>query len=362
MPRNNPKINSMKMNVWIDMDNSPHVPLLLPFIKYLESREYTIFITARDYAQTLELLNREGILFKKIGIHTARSKVFKIMELLYRATRLVLFAKKKKISFALNHGSRAQAVACKILGIPCYIGMDYEHTESIIFAACAAKIWIPELLFPKALPVIGINKDQVITYKGIKEQFYLKDFVPDLLFKEKLGIPADKVFIVLRPPAEMANYHDSRSEELLEVMIQKLIATKDVYTICTPRTNYNKCKLKKYESTYFKVLEKAVDGKNLVYYADTMISGGGTMNREAAFFGAHVYSIFSGRKPMLDLELQRLGLLSFISSAEECNAIQFIKKMPVRTAFFHTEENQLEQIVNAIIQDVKIRPESKTTG
>ena len=113
------------------------------------------------------------------------------------------------------------------------------------------------------------------------------------------------------------------------------------------------CKLKKYESAYFKVIEKAVDGKNLAYYADTMISGGGTMNREAAFFGAHVYSIFSGRKPMLDLELQNLGLLSFISSAEECNAIQFKKKLPVKTGFFNSEENQLEQLLNTIIQNVR---------
>ena len=341
------------MNVWIDMDNSPHVPLLLPFIKDLEAREYSIFITARDYAQTLELLNNEDISFKKIGKHTGGNKIAKVIGLLYRVSKLVLFAKRKKFSFAINHGSRAQAVACKILGIPCYIGMDYEHTESKIFAACATKVWIPEVLYPESLPFIGISNNQVITYKGIKEQFYLQGFVSDPLFKEKLGIPADKVFVVLRPPAETANYHDARSEGLLDIIVQKLISAKDIYTICTPRTNDQKCKLKKYESAYFKVIEKAVDGKNLAYYADTMISGGGTMNREAAFFGAHVYSIFSGRKPMLDLELQTLGLLSFISSAEDCDAIQFIKKVPVKTSFFHSEENQLELLLDTIMQNVK---------
>jgi uncharacterized protein len=342
------------MNVWLDMDNSPHVPLLLPFIKDLEARGYSIFITARDYAQTLELLTNEGIFFKKIGKHSGGNKVAKVMGLLYRVSKLVLFAKKKKFAFAINHGSRAHSLACKILRIPCFIGMDYEHTESRIFAACATKIWIPELLFPKALPAIGISKDRVITYKGIKEQFYLKDFVPDPLFKEKLGIPADEVFVILRPPAEMANYHDPRSEKMLEVIIQKLLATKNIYIICTPRTNDQKCKLKKYESAYFKVLEKSVDGKNLVFYADTMISGGGTMNREAAFFGAHVYSIFSGKKPMLDMELQKLGLLSFISQAEDCDTIRFEKKRPLTSRFFNTETNQLTKLLDTIISNVKI--------
>jgi predicted glycosyltransferase len=341
------------MNVWIDMDNSPHVPLLLPFIKSLEARGCTIFITARDYAQTLELLNNEEVSFTKIGKHAGANKMAKVIGLLSRTSKLLFYAKKKKIAFAINHGSRGQAMACKILGIPCYIGMDYEHTESKIFTACAAKIWIPELLFPAALPFIGISYDRALTYKGIKEQFYLKDFVSDHLFKEKHGIPVDKVLVVLRPPAEMANYHDHKSEALLENIIQDLINRKDIYTICTPRTKAQRLKLKRYESAFFKVLEKAIDGKNLVYYADTMISGGGTMNREAAFFGAHVYSIFSGKKPMLDIALQRMGLLSFIASAKDCNAIQFKRKSNVRDPYFNSESDQLEILLDGIIQNVK---------
>ena len=174
--------------------------------------------------------------------------------------------------------------------------MDYEHTESMIFSSCATKIWIPELLYPESLPFIGVPKERVITYKGIKEQLYLKSFKADPLFKEKLGIPASKILVVLRPPADTANYHDSKSEALFKNIIQNLANREDVYTICIPRTKGQKEKLKQHESAFFKIPEKALDGKNLVYYADTMISGGGTMNREAAFFGAHVYSIFSGKE------------------------------------------------------------------
>ncbi len=346
------------MNVWIDMDNSPHVPLLLPFIKSLEVKGYTIFITARDYAQTIELLTNEGAEFKKIGKHGGGNKFFKIIELISRSIRLMFYARKKKMTFAISHGSRAQALACKILKIPCYIGMDYEHTESRIFSACAAKIWIPELLYPRSLPFIGINSNKVITYKGIKEQFYLQNFIPDKCFYEKIGIPADKVLVVLRPPALTANYHNKKSEEFLDLILKRLAATHNVYTICTPRTIDQRARLKKYESISFRVIDYAMDGKNLVYYADAMISGGGTMNREAAFFGARVYSIFSGKKPMLDLELQNLGLLSFINSEEDCNTIQFQKKKPIKSTFFQSGEDQLEKLIDTITLNLKQKKQS----
>lgn len=341
------------MIVWIDMDNSPHVPLLLPFINNLEAKGHNVLISARDYAQTVELLRQENIEFKKIGKHAGPNKIAKVIGLLKRSIQLIAFARDKKIGFAISHGSRAQAIACKILKIPCFIGMDYEHTESRIFAICATKIWIPEILYPSSLPFIGVSEDRVLTYKGIKEQFYLKGFISDPLFKEKLGIPLDKILVALRPPADQANYHDGKSELLIEEIIQSLAAREDVYTICTPRTMDQRKKLKKYESTSFKVLESAVDGKNLAYYVDTMISGGGTMNREAAFFGAQVYSIFSGKKPMLDLELQKLGLLSFITSRKDCKNIQFKKKSIGWNTFEYNDATQLEQLIDIIIHHVK---------
>ena len=83
------------MNVWIDMDNSPHVPLLLPFARCLEARGYSVLITAREYAETLELLNNENVFFKRIGRHTGGNKIGKVIGLTGRVVKLLLFAKKK---------------------------------------------------------------------------------------------------------------------------------------------------------------------------------------------------------------------------------------------------------------------------
>ncbi len=65
---------------------------------------------------------------------------------------------------------------------------------------------------------------------------------------------------------------------------------------------------------------------NLVYYSDLVISGGGTMNREAAAMNTPVYSIFQGMRPSIDENLEKQGRLSFISSKDDLSKIVFKKK------------------------------------
>ena len=35
--------------IWIDLDNSPHVPLFLPIIAELRKRQFDVVITAREF-------------------------------------------------------------------------------------------------------------------------------------------------------------------------------------------------------------------------------------------------------------------------------------------------------------------------
>jgi hypothetical protein len=42
-----------KRAIWIDLDNSPHVPLFAPIIKHFREHGVSVLVTARDHAQTL---------------------------------------------------------------------------------------------------------------------------------------------------------------------------------------------------------------------------------------------------------------------------------------------------------------------
>src|ERR1035441_10057092 len=41
--------------IWIDLDNSPHVPFFAPIIDELEKSGYSVLVTARDCFQVCEL-------------------------------------------------------------------------------------------------------------------------------------------------------------------------------------------------------------------------------------------------------------------------------------------------------------------
>ena len=60
--------------------------------------------------------------------------------------------------------------------------------------------------------------------------------------------------------------------------------------------------------------KEAVDGLNLLWYSDLVVSGGGTMNREAAALAVPVYSIFRGKTGTVDRQLQSEGRMTLIES------------------------------------------------
>lgn len=315
--------------IWFDLDNSPHVPLFRPIFKELDNRKVEYIITARNFAQTKGLLEMWNINYNLIGRHGGKNKYKKIINLIERSFELRRFLndKKNSISLAVSHGSRTQVMASKMLGIKSLVMTDYEFTESKIFNMFAGSILIPGYIPDKRLSDAGFNLKKVGRYNGFKEELYLSSFSPDPNFRAKLKIDDDVFLVVIRPPGMVGNYHDSKSEEILIHALKYFNSKKNVVCLIVNRTEYEK----KFISSHFETnnnirfLESEVDGLQLLHSADVAISGGGTMNREAALLGTKTYSIFTGRKPYLDEYLAQQGRLTFINNPGEVESIQ-IKK------------------------------------
>ena len=63
------------VKVWIDMTASAHVLVFRPLIEIMRERGDEVEITAREYAQTLQLLELHGLEAEVIGKHGGRSRV-----------------------------------------------------------------------------------------------------------------------------------------------------------------------------------------------------------------------------------------------------------------------------------------------
>ncbi|HEY8563198.1 MAG TPA: DUF354 domain-containing protein [Pyrinomonadaceae bacterium] len=352
----------MKKAVWIDVDNSPHVPLFAPLIKHYRAAGTKVVLTARNHAQTIELLENAGFggSFEIIGKHYGKNKFNKIRGLLARAKELASYVKKhKNIKVAVSHGSRSMVLAARWLKIPVLTMYDYEFTETTIFNRFSDQVLVPDRIPDETLDEIRLPAKKRVKYNGLKEELYLNYFQPDENFwrdfteSNNLNIPNDVILIALRPPATTANYHNEESEHLLRALLRYFLGDEKTFTVILPRTDEQRIEIEelivrlKLDATRCFLVEKAISGLDLALRADLLVSGGGTMNREAVLLGTPVYSIFAGRQGALDRAMERDGLMTFIRRPEDVSRIWLEKKSAARKiALTDRVESRVKEQIN----------------
>ncbi len=304
--------------IWIDLENSPHVLFFNPIIKELEIRGYQVVVTARDYAQTVGLADLFHFRYKKIGRHFGKSKLLKIAGLLIRVLQLLPFLLKEKPAIALNHGSRSQALIAILAGLPVITTTDYEHGRKLPFVRSDF------LIVPEVMPEETIKKHskQIFKYPGIKEDVYVQSFRPDAGILKSLGIDNKEVIAVIRPPATMAHYHNPEAEKLFEEVIDYIGSHPDTRIVIVPRTKDQSIKIREMWPIFFEtgkiiIPEQVVDGLNLIWHSDMVLSGGGTMIREAAALGVPAYSFFRGAMGSIDKYLSETARLILLGSVKD---------------------------------------------
>jgi predicted glycosyltransferase len=294
------------------------VPFFLPIIDELKKRGFEIELTARDIYQVCQLLEFFNLKCKVIGGHYGKNKVLKVLGNCMRATQLVPTAAKFHADLAISHGSRAQVLVCKALGIPTIMMHDYEHSTKTGFIE-ADFVFMPDVIPDNAM---SSRPDQVFKYPGLKEDVYVPRFVPDPAILSHLGISQDQIVVTLRPPATEAHYHNPEAEQLFAEAIRFLSEDRMVRSVVLPRNMKQGEQLRQewadlISSGSMIIPTGPLDGLNLIWFSDLMISGGGTMNREAAALGVPVYSVFRGKIGAVDKYLVKNGRLTLIEDIKD---------------------------------------------
>ncbi len=221
------------MRVWIDLTNSPHVLVMRPVIELLRSDGHEVCVTARDFAQTLQLLDRFAIEHTAIGHHRGERLADKAIGLASRSTALVRWARvesrravaahpvgvlpsgadsRARFDIALGHGSNDISVAARLLRIPCSTTFDYEWAAVQHHVNCrlAQAVVVPDAIPPERLYRYGA-KGKIHAYAGLKEEYYLADFEPDEAVIAELAIDRERPLVVVRTPRRFRSITVSRT-------------------------------------------------------------------------------------------------------------------------------------------------------
>ncbi|UFS71091.1 DUF354 domain-containing protein [Geomonas sp. RF6] len=322
-------MQNTKTKVWIDLDNAPHVPFFAPIIRELKARGHGIWVTARGRYQVSELATMHGIEHTLIGKkHYGKNKVVKALGIVYRAVRLAVRLRREKPDIALSHGSRSQILAAKLSGIPVVVIIDYEHARKIPF------IKYDVLIIPEVIPDSAISAScftSLCKYQGIKEDVYIPGFQPSGQILQELGIDMKKVVVTVRPPATDAHYHNVESEKLFAHVVEWISGHPGAVMVVLPR---NKKQEKAVQERWPELIDggklvipkSALLGLNLIWHSDLVISGGGTMNREAAALGVPVYSIFRGETGSVDRYLAQERRMILIQNTDDVERLITLAK------------------------------------
>ena len=339
-----------KSHVWIDLGNSPHIPFFLAIARELKQEGSEIVWTARDYAQTVQLAKAAGLEPKVVGTHGGGSMAAKGKKFLTRTIELLAWARRQRFDIVLSHNSQEPLVVARLLGLQSVNMMDYEHhPANHLSFRMARNVFVPEAFPDSALQLFGAGGGKAWKYPGIKEDVYLADFQADPAFYgelEKLGISRSDILAIVRPHAPEALYHRKVENRLLDELLDRLAAYPNVKIILLPRKDYQGREIKERHPQENIINPPGVlDGPNLIAAADLVVSGGGTMIREAAALGVPAYTVFAGKSAAVDEYLLAEGRLKRLSAPNDLNLV-----LPVKKPFAKPRQHKelLRQIVDRI--------------
>jgi predicted glycosyltransferase len=304
------------VRVWIDLTAPAHVLVFRPLIQILRERDHEVEITARDYAQTVQLLELHGIEADVLGRHGGRSSLGKGRSLFSRLRALRGWARGRRFDIALAHGSHELTMTAHRLGISSTTTFDYEYAwlQHQLGCRAATRVVVPEAIPPERLERYGVGPEKLGRYEGLKEEYYLADFEPDPAVLSQWSIDPARTLVVVRTPPDVSLYH-RRSNPLFPHVLERLGRDETVHAIVVPRTPAQRDFVRDLGLPSVFVPDGAVDAQSLIAVSDLVVSAGGTMNREAVALGVPVYTTFGGRLGGVDEMLIRDGRLIPLSDA-----------------------------------------------
>jgi len=321
------------VRVWIDLTNSPHVLVMRPVIQRLRAQGHEVSVTARDFAQTIELCERFAIAHTQIGSHRGGRLLAKARGLASRSVALARWARGEAraaggrgFDIALGHGSNDVTLAAAMLRIPSSTMFDYEWAvvQHNVNCRLARAVVVPQAIPPRRLARYGAA-GKLRAYEGLKEEYYLSDFEPTGAVLGELALDRLRPIVVVRPPPEVSLYHRFENDLFAGVLdrLRSAAATDGAQPVLLPRVDAQRRQLLQVPG--FIVPEHAIDAQSLIAHADLVISAGGTMNREAVALGTPVYTTFEGRLGAVD---ERLIAEQRLRRLRDPQQLSFAKREP----------------------------------
>lgn len=320
---------------WFDMQAPPDVQFFRPFLKEFKNiGEFSV--TARDYAETIDLLNRFGIKYSTVGSENSTNSFCKIYHTILRSLQLYIKIEDIDVGFALGnlHSIYVTKLHNKILinFMDNELGLkEVDNNRSIIEygviksqTLLADYIFVPSVFPIDALVEDGMEKERIYSFDGYKEDIYIADFKPNKNTLKELPFTN---FVVVRP--ESSAIYKDQIPSLVPQLLKSLVS-EGFNIVFLPRVSADLKNLDNINSDNIFIPKIALNGLDLCYYAQAVLTGSGTLAREAACMGTPSVSFFPNAKLLaVDQDMVNKGWV--LHSRDTKEIIEYILSVNKKT-------------------------------
>lgn len=280
----------MIRKIWFDITNTPQVHFLLAVRSMLGEQFNDFIFSVRDFSETIKLIEKsvDKSLLVVINSPYGTTRVRKAISLI------------KRFNYVNSHNIKYDlSISC---GSDAAIWHSYIHRKkSIAFGDNdTAKQWtysrfVDYAFFPDAIEEEVLNrqglKNKFYRYHGFKEDIYLSYYKPDERFMDKIPYMN---YVVVRPENIHANYLGNSNVDSIVPELLANLSSKGLKVVFLPRYDKDRDYANGLKNIFMP--DEPLNGIDLCFHADAVLTGAGTFAREAACLGVPSFSFYAGRE------------------------------------------------------------------
>ncbi|MCK5019873.1 MAG: DUF354 domain-containing protein [Candidatus Peribacteraceae bacterium] len=276
------------MKIWIDIKNV-HEPLFFQSITK-SLNQYDFYMTCRDFAEIVGLLDKYNMDYKIIGGRAEGNLIKRKLAFSTRVINLILKVPKFDVSISHFSGWAAYTSKYRRRKHISFTDNDIAHlTNKYVFKH------VDFLITPKAIPKNiliddGMKDSGIFQFDGFKEDIYIADYTPDPNFLDSLPF---NDFITIRPESLQATYVPEGVNSIVPDLLKKF-SKENINILFLPRYQSDKDYAKKFPNVYMP--PKPLNGLDVCYHSKAILTGAGTFSREAAVMGTPAISFYPGEE------------------------------------------------------------------
>ncbi|MFW6045958.1 MAG: DUF354 domain-containing protein [Natronomonas sp.] len=302
---------------WLDLASPSHPFFFRGLIDQIYGVEFET--TVRRKTETIDLARQTGFEFDVIG-RDFDNTLLRTMGVPLRTLELAVRTPSADVSLSARNSmcvlaSRARGIRSIHFtdnDMTAYVDAPLVERLFCRFRAVADQHVVPSAFQLSELTKWGADPDRIYTYDGYKEDIYIAGFEPDETFTETLPFES---YVVVRPEALGAAYVDEGSSMVPDVLESLYRAGMNV--VYLPRRPGDRPHADPYRSNRVYVPETPLDGLQLAWHSEGVLTGSGTMAREAACMGKPAVSFFPGPLLSVDREMVENGMMLHSRNSDE---------------------------------------------